>query len=259
MCVLYMCRLLQKGTKSGPRSLLSKVRQVSSKGKSATHKQEEGYLREDQKSGDVLALGRSLVNQAKLKKQKQVNCMLHRKIHTSWEGFLTPEIREMILVCEEWLKGEAFYPEKENVLRFLETDKNNIKVVIVGMEPYPSAYESDGRFYPVATGRSFEIRNISDWGSKYKQSSMRNILKCIYYNERGVKPSMEELRSEIASGEFPILQPRAWFNSMEEQGVLFLNATLTVRQGVAGTKFHEDIWAEFVTILIQELEKFSPE
>lgn len=185
--------------------------------------------------------------------------MLNRVIHPSWESFLTPEVKGILQRCEKALENEKYYPEKKNILRFLETDKDNIKVIIVGMEPYPSSYGKDGVAYPVATGRSFEIANIKDWREKYKQTSMRNILKTVYYNKAGKKPTLEELRTEISDGTFSILQPKDWFDSLEEQGVLFLNATLTVRQGVAGTTFHEELWENFMALLITELEKQSPE
>ena len=185
--------------------------------------------------------------------------MLDRKIHSSWRSFLTPEIIFKINECAKKLVNEDYYPDRNNILRFLEMDKDNIKVVIVGMEPYPSSYKDGDKEYPVATGRSFEIANIKDWREKYKQTSMRNILKCIYYNETGEKPTMDKLRDMITDGSFPILQPTEWFDRMQEQGVLFLNATLTVKQGKAGTKFHEDLWAEFVELLIKELEKQNPE
>ena len=36
--------------------------------------------------------------------------------------------------------GDDFYPSAENVLRFARVDIDKIKVIILGMDPYPSSY-----------------------------------------------------------------------------------------------------------------------
>lgn len=180
--------------------------------------------------------------------------ILPSDIDESWNEFLErKEIKEELDYIDDFLKARIYFPDKENILRFLEMDKNKIKVVIVGMEPYPSSYEKDGKTYPIATGRSFEIANVDNWDQKFKQSSLRNILKAIYFNETNEKISLEELRKKIQTNEFEILQPHEWFNNLEEQGVLFLNASLTVQQYKVGT--HTKLWERFITYLIKELNK----
>lgn len=145
-----------------------------------------------------------------------------------------------------------YYPAPENVLRFLNNDLNNVKYVIVGMEPYPSSFIRDGKEIPVATGRSFEVANVESWQQKFKQSSLRNILKTIYYNETGEYKPLAEIRKKIATGEFPIKEPPAWFDSLEAQGVMFLNATLTVKP--AAVDSHTKIWAGFMDRLIRHID-----
>ena len=178
--------------------------------------------------------------------------MFTEKWHSSWNDFMTEKIISILNIIEEKIENKPYYPNKENVLRFLNTDLNNIKYIIVGMEPYPSYNNIDN--CPQATGRSFEVSEIlnKDWNYKIKQSSLRNILKSIYYNETKEKQSMEFIRNEINNKNFIIANPSDWFNNIESQGVLFLNSTLTVEAGKVGS--HKKIWDDFRVELIKFLK-----
>ncbi len=177
--------------------------------------------------------------------------MFQETWHSSWNEFLTPEVIQELEKIEEKIKGQTFYPEKENILRFLNSDLNKIRYIIMGMEPYPSYdYVND---CPQATGRSFEVSEIidKDWNYKIKQSSLRNILKAIYFNETGNEKSLQEIRFAIDDGLFNIANPGEWFDKMEKQGVLFLNSTLTVEANNVGS--HKKIWDDFRKMLITYL------
>lgn len=174
------------------------------------------------------------------------------KIHESWKNLLTPEFLRELEHVEQQI-GNNFYPVSDKVMRFLETDLSNAKCVIIGMEPYPSYYMQNGEMIPVATGRSFEIANVTDWGEPYKQTSLRNILKTVYYNKTGEKKSLDEIREEIAQEHFRIAQPPEWFDSMEQQGVIFLNATLTVRKGTPDS--HTVIWKKAMDMIIRYIDE----
>jgi len=173
------------------------------------------------------------------------------KHHESWDAFCNDKenITELdiingILFCK------MLYPDYPNILRFQNQDLKAAKCVILGMEPYPSSYvDEDGLTHPVATGRSFEVANIDDWTDKYPQASLKNILKTIYYNEAGEIADIETVRNKIKSGEFNILPPHDWFDNLEEQGVIFLNATLTVQPGVVGS--HKKLWDVYMTNVIR--------
>jgi uracil-DNA glycosylase len=174
----------------------------------------------------------------------------------SWNEFLNSSVViEEISKIESILKNEAFFPETNNILRFLNMNPNNIKCVVVGMEPYPTDYELNGEKTPIATGRSFEVANVTSWSQKFKQSSLRNILKAVYFESTGVSKSLDSIRSEIENGTYKISQPKSWFDGMESQGVLFLNAALTVKQYQVNT--HSKIWETFMNELIQFTEAKS--
>ena len=176
------------------------------------------------------------------------------KENSTWNDFFTEDILKELEEIETKI-GTNYFPNKENVLRFTNTDLNNIKCIIVGMEPYPSSFVFNNKLIPEATGRSFEIKSLEDktWNYKFKQSSLRNILKAIYYNETGCKKSLDEIRKEISNETFKISQPSEWFDNLENQGVLFLNATLTVIPGHVDT--HTKIWEEFMSKLIPYIDK----
>ncbi len=148
---------------------------------------------------------------------------------------------------------EGYFPENKNVLRFLNTDFNNLKYIIVGMEPYPTFFKKDGIDIPEATGRSFEVASLESWRQKFKQSSLRNILKTVYFNYTGEIKDLDRIRTEIADGKFPMKQPKDWFDSLERQGVLFLNATLTVESYHVDS--HTNLWNDFMAALIAHIEQ----
>ena len=176
----------------------------------------------------------------------------------NWHFINSEIMKELENIYNQINNEKGFFPSEENVLRFLKFDFNKLKYIIVGMEPYPSSFCIDDEkktFYPEATGRSFEVASINSWQQKFKQSSLRNILKTIYFNETGEIKKLEEIRQEIENGDFKILQPHQWFDSLEEQGVLFLNATLTVEPNNVGT--HTKLWNNFMEELIKHINEDS--
>ena len=176
------------------------------------------------------------------------------EMHPSWKDFMErKDVREELNKIEKALENEEYYPAKENVFRFLQTDKNNIKVLIMGMEPYASSYiDEDGNVVPMATGRSFEVGNLKSWQQKFRQTSMQNILKAIYLSQTREEKTLNEIKEKIADGSFKIKQPTEWFDGLEKQGVLFLNASLSVQKGVV--RSHAKIWQNFMNLVIQELD-----
>lgn len=169
------------------------------------------------------------------------------KIHKSWLDFFTKDIENELENVEKQI-GKNYFPRKENVLRFMQLDLNKVKYIIVGMEPYPSSYIENNQEIPEATGRSFEVSSVKSWNQKFKQSSLRNILKTIYFNKYNVKISLNEIREKITNKEFKIKEPKEWFDSLENQGILFLNATLTVEPNNVDS--HCKIWENFMNELI---------
>lgn len=163
------------------------------------------------------------------------------QVHTSWENFISQKdvICELINIQSQI--GTNYTPNPHKVLRFLTTDLNRVKIIILGQDPYPQ----DG----IAVGRAFEVNGLTSWHEKFRQSSLRNILRAIYLAYNGKIISLEEIRKEIKSGGFEILAPNMLFDSWESQGVLMLNTTFTCAVNEAGS--HIKIWEGFTDRLFR--------
>lgn len=161
------------------------------------------------------------------------------KVDKSWDKFLNTDIRSELIRIESQIK-DNYTPESNKVLRFMELDLNKIKVVILGQDPYKPA--------GVATGRSFEPADLYSWSDKFRQVSLKNIVRLIYKSINNIEnysdiPSYKAIVSEIITGDFTLKEPKEWFDSLERQGVLFLNTTLTCKIGVSNS--HKKVWEDF--------------
>jgi uracil-DNA glycosylase len=127
-------------------------------------------------------------------------------------------------LSDEYKKGAKVYPARENVLRALrEVDFDDVKVVILGQDPYHGAGQ--------AIGLSFAVPNEL----MPKPPSLGNIFKEIS-SDIGV--DMRGKPSDLSG----------WV----EQGVLLLNTVLTVRASQAFS--HRDKgWEQFTDKVIAEL------
>ncbi|HPB79455.1 MAG TPA: uracil-DNA glycosylase, partial [Sedimentibacter sp.] len=166
--------------------------------------------------------------------------------HPSWNNFLTDSIILELETIERKI-GSNINPAPENVLRFMKCNLYDIKVVILGQDPYPER----GR----ATGRAFEVGDLTSWNQKFRQVSLKNIIRLIYKNYNGISEysdikKFSEIQKEIKEGKFSILPPHKIFKSWEKQGVLLLNTYLSVEAGITGS--HISIWQKFS----EELLKF---
>ncbi len=154
------------------------------------------------------------------------------RIEESWkkrlEGeFEKPYFQELTkFVREEYVNG-AVYPRPENIFRAFElTPFDEVKVVILGQDPYHGPNQAIGLSFAVNEGIPLP-------------PSLRNIYKEIE-SDLGVKPKAEGDLSRWAL-----------------QGVLLLNATLSVRAGSPGShqgKGWEDFTDAVIRVLSEERE-----
>ncbi|NLE23966.1 MAG: uracil-DNA glycosylase [Clostridiaceae bacterium] len=179
--------------------------------------------------------------------------LLPKHVHRSWSNFLSPEIIHIIDSIESQLDND-FSPEKHRVLRFLETDLNNLKIVILGQDPYPEKGK--------ATGRAFEVGGLNTWDEPFRQVSLKNIVRLIYKSYKGIEnyndiPKFSAILDEIKEGNFKIADPPDLFESLENQGVLFLNTCFTVSPGKPLS--HTGIWQDFTEKLLLWLSNANPD
>ena len=123
-------------------------------------------------------------------------------------------------------QGDLIQPHPGNIFRALrETPPNHVKVVILGQDPY----QTPG----LAQGLAFSIPKEIKPGWRAFPSSLRNISKAI---------ALDGYQS-LAHGDL---------THWAQQGVLLLNASLTVQLELAGS--HANIgWQSFTDALIQAL------
>lgn len=151
--------------------------------------------------------------------------MVH--IGNSWDEILKDEFQgENYQKIREFLKVEYFshtcYPDMYDIFNALKyTDYDNVKCVIIGQDPYHEKGQAHGLSFSVKKG--VEI-----------PPSLKNIYKELYNDLGIVSPNHGNLES--------------W----AKQGVLLLNAVLTVREHMANS--HKDCgWQAFTDAIIKKL------
>lgn len=155
------------------------------------------------------------------------------KAHEDWKEFIGEELKkEYYLSLISFLKseeknGKVIYPSKEDWFNSLYISPKEIKVIIIGQDPYHGENQ--------AHGYSFSVKN----GIK-QPPSLKNIFKEIE-NELSIKMSSK-------NGD---LSP--WVN----QGVMLLNSVLTVEKSLPGSHRNRG-WETFTDKIISIIsENFS--
>ncbi|GET31664.1 uracil-DNA glycosylase [Prolixibacter bellariivorans] len=169
------------------------------------------------------------------------------EIHPSWKSFLNHEIITILENIEEQISSSHYTPAREKVLRFLTLPLNEMKVIILGQDPYPQ----EG----VATGRAFEVGTLKSWSEPFRNVSLKNILRLLYKTCNGHVVKFNELKEQIGQ-DFQILPPGELFKHWEKQGVLLLNTAFTCEVGKPGS--HSAYWQPFTERLLKFLAAEQP-
>ena len=148
-------------------------------------------------------------------------------IHFSWQTLLKEEFQKPYIEdLESFLNSEKdlFYPPSHKIFQALNlTSFEDVKVVIIGQDPYHGLGQAEGLCFSVP-------ENVKH------PPSLKNIFKELY-NDLGIKiPKSGSLES--------------W----AKQGVLLLNATLTVRKETAKSHYGKG-WELFTDKIVQMLAK----
>ena len=152
------------------------------------------------------------------------------ELHSSWKPYLADEFEKpymknlMDFLEQEKNSGKIIYPAPENIFAAFEhTPFDKVKVVILGQDPY----HGEGQ----AHGLSFSVPPTVKL-----PPSLVNIYKELQ-NDLGVVPPNHGTLSDWA-----------------DQGVLLLNAVLTVEQNKAGSH-HKKGWETFTDQVIEILNR----
>ena len=177
---------------------------------------------------------------------------LYSAIHPSWNQFLTVEIREILTLISGQVDLTSFTPPPERVLHFLTRDLSTAKVVIIGQDPYPQQ--------GVASGRAFEVSTLKDWNQTFRNVSLKNIIRSVYYATTGnlltYKQIISLTENYLFTDKFKIAPPHQLFKSWERQGVLLLNTSFTCHIGQPGS--HAKIWQPFSSMLLEYINESNP-
>ena len=166
--------------------------------------------------------------------------------HENYQAFMSEQrIKDLNNIFEKI--GNDYTPDYQNVLRFLKTDPQKIKVAILGQDPYYSVVDHQ----KVANGRSFQPATLFSWQQSFRQVSLKNIIRLIYFSYENELLSYKQ----IIEKDFIKITPPAWFDNLENQGVLFLNAALTTKVNHANA--HQKLWLDFVQDLIVYLNQYN--
>lgn len=123
-------------------------------------------------------------------------------IHPSWREVLephSPQVTEILRTCEP-----DSWPQRPDVFRALSVARDQVRVVIVGQDPYPTPGHAHGLAFSVPTS------------VKPLPKSLNNIFT--------------ELQTDLG-----VTRTNGDLSDWVEQGVLLLNRVLTVREGAPGS------------------------
>ena len=151
--------------------------------------------------------------------------MFFEQMHSSWQLALA-DAKPLLDQLEAKLDalGGNYVPPKNMVMRAFETPLDDVRVLLVGQDPYPT----EGH----AIGLSFAV----DSNVKPLPRSLTNILR--------------ELQDDLGRATSATGQLQNW----QHQGVMLLNRHLTTDVGNAGA--HDDLgWAAFTDKVVKVLNR----
>ncbi len=149
-------------------------------------------------------------------------------MHSKWIDFLKEEVdKEYYKNIQSFLKKEEekkkiIFPTKENIFKTFDISPDEIKVIIIGQDPYHGENQANGLAFSVEKGERIP-------------PSLRNIFK--------------EIETEFG---FEMSKKNGDLTPWLLQGVLLLNTILTVEKANPGS--HKDIgWNIFTDAIIEKI------
>jgi uracil-DNA glycosylase len=147
------------------------------------------------------------------------------EIHNSWENLFD---QYKINIDEIYEMGEV-YPPKELVFRVFQMDVKDIRILLLGQDPYHGPSQAHGLSFSVPDGEKIppSLKNI------YKELNLE-------FPERNYKFTTGNLEQ--------------WFN---REKIFLLNSSLTVEKGKAGS--HMKKWEAFTNNVIKLISEQNDE
>lgn len=154
--------------------------------------------------------------------RKLMELMYDHKIHSSWTHFFVLN-KDLILDIISVINDiEKIVPQKENIFRVFQMNLQDIKVVLLGMDPYPNPKN--------AMGLAFSV---------YKDQPIPGSLYNIY----------KELQQEFPERNYKFTHGD--ISRWVEEGIFLYNSALTTLPWKSGS--HLELWKPFSNKLISYL------
>lgn len=150
------------------------------------------------------------------------------QLEKSWLNVLQEEFEKDYMkqlknfLLSEKQSGQTIFPPSDQIFAALDyTPFENVKVVVIGQDPYHGASQ--------AHGLSFSVNKGTD-----------------------IPPSLRNIYKELVSDVGIAMPSHGYLKQWADQGVLLLNATLTVRANEAGSHQKKG-WEIFTDEIIRQL------
>jgi uracil-DNA glycosylase len=148
--------------------------------------------------------------------------MFFEQMHQTWQDALASERPRLDALEQECVKfGQRLAPPIQVVMRAFETPMDEVRVLLLGQDPYPTPGHAVGLAFAVSASTNPLPR------------SLQNIMK------------------ELAS-DYPALTNRADLDRWQAQGVMLLNRHLSTLVGETGSHLHLG-WSKFTDAAIRAL------
>ena len=158
---------------------------------------------------------------------KDLFAYVEEKVHDEWKEVIIKNLKVPNTDVERYYSNSTCYPPLEKIFTWAETSLSDVRVVILGQDPYIKEGEAHGLSFSVGEGVKVP-------------PSLRNIYKAI----------QEDLGTEV---EFP---KNGNLLGWRNQGVLLLNASLTVKAGMSNS--HASTWQTFTKNIIKHVAETQP-
>lgn len=151
------------------------------------------------------------------------------KIASTWKSLLSDEFQEpyfhqLTTFLRDEYKSQTIYPRGPDIFKaFDRCDFDGIKVVIIGQDPYHGPGQANGLCFSVSEG----VR---------------------------IPPSLINIFKEIRNDLGKPIPPSGNLERWAEQGVLLLNATLTVKAHTPGSHQNRG-WERFTDAVIRKISE----
>lgn len=143
-------------------------------------------------------------------------------MHSSWDPLF-----DTYDIDIDSLYDEVVYPPKDHVFRIFSMPVQDIRVVLLGQDPYHGAGQAHGLSFSVAKGIAVP-------------PSLKNIYK-------ELQQCFPDRKYEFPHGDLS-----QWF---EREKIFLFNASLTVKANTPGS--HMSIWKEFTDDVIRFIDKHN--